>query len=111
MLKRLGIASALGFICGIICLLLSKYAAGNELTTKIIVGGLINRTLMGFVIGSTSCPWKPVWRGAMYGFLISLTYVILAAASARIPMLVAGTVYGILIDVITTNVFKADGKE
>lgn len=100
----------MGFIFGIICLVLTKYAAGTELTTKIIVGGLVNRTLIGFVIGSTSCPWKPALRGAMYGFLISLTYIIIASAN-QITMLIAGTVYGILIDVITTNVFKADGKE
>jgi len=107
--KRLAIATVLGFICGVICLLLTKFVAGTELTAKIVAGGLVNRTLIGFVIGSTSFRWKPVWRGAAYGFLISLTYIIAASAN-QATMLIAGTVYGILIDVIVTGVFKAGNK-
>ena len=105
MIKRISIASALGFVCGIICLLLSKYAAGNELTAKVILNGLFNRTLMGFLIATTASQWNPVARGALLGFLVSVAYAIPMATP--IPPIVAGTIYGILIDVFTTYVFKA----
>ena len=107
MLRRISIASALGFVCGIICLLLSKYAAGNELTARVILNGLFNRTLMGFLIATTGSRWKPLPRGALLGFLMSVAYAIPMAAP--VPPIVAGTIYGILIDVFTTSVFKARG--
>ena len=108
MLKRITIASALGFVCGIICLLLSKYAAGTALTATVIVNGLFNRTLMGFLIATTTCPWTPAARGALLGFLVSVTFAIPMASP--VPPIVAGTIYGILIDVLTTKLFKADGR-
>jgi hypothetical protein len=108
MIRRISIASALGFVCGIICLMLSKYAAGNELTATVIANGLFNRTLMGFLIATTACPWKPAARGALLGFLVSVAYAIPMASP--VPPVVAGTIYGMFIDVITTSVFKADGK-
>ena len=108
MKKRIVIASILGFVCGIICLLLSKYAAGNVLSKHIILNGLFNRTLMGFVIATSAITWKPAARGALLGFLVSVTFAILNPTP--IPPIVAGTIYGILIDVLTTNVFKATGK-
>ena len=105
MIKRITVASVLGFVCGIICLLLSRYAAGNELTAKVILNGLFNRTLMGFLVATTAIRWNPVARGALLGFLLSVAYTIPMASP--VPPIVAGTIYGILIDVFTTYVFKA----
>lgn len=106
MLKRVAIATVLGFICGIICMLLGKFVGGAVLTPIFIAGGLFNRTLMGFVIGATNLKMPAYVRGALWGLLISIGWAIQLKANV-IPFLVAGIIYGILIDVITTKYSKA----
>ena len=105
--KRIFIASVLGFLCGIVCLLLSKFAAGTVMTGTVILNGLFNRTLMGFLIATAAVPRHAVARGALLGFLMSVAYAIPLANP--VPPIVAGIIYGIVIDVLTTKVFKAGG--
>jgi hypothetical protein len=108
--KRLLIASVLGFVCGIICLALGHFAGGAEVTLLWVLSGLFNRTLMGFVIGTTGVKGNPFLRGAIYGILMSVGPALAAGfpADKFIPYCVAGTVYGVLIDALTSKAFKAD---
>jgi len=107
--KRIGIATALGFVCGIICLLLGHFAGGTPWSIAFIVGGLVNRSMMGFVIGTTGVKSNPWLRGAIWGILMSVGPAIASGFGPDkfIPYCVAGTIYGILIDGLTSKVFKA----
>jgi len=107
MARRVMISTVLGLICGLISLILSKYAGDATLTLRFVVGGLLNKTLMGFVIGTTCIKGSSLFRGALWGFLISLTYAAQMGANV-IPFLAAGTFYGIVIDVLVSRIFKAD---
>lgn len=108
--KRIVPAVGLGFVCGIICLLLGHFAGGTPISVLFILSGLVNRTLMGFVIGTTGVKANPFVRGAIWGILMSLGPALAAGfpPDKFIPYCVAGTIYGLLIDSVTTKVFKAD---
>ena len=106
--KRMIIASILGAVCGVICLMLGHFAAKAEFTVVFIAGGMFNRTLMGFVIGMTSFRLTPFVRGPILGLLMSVGPAIAMPMENAIPYCVAGTVYGFLIDVLTSKAFKAN---
>ena len=108
--KRIVIASIFGFICGIICLLLGHFAGGAAVTGLWIASGLVNRTMMGFVIGATGVKGSPFVRGPIWGALMSVGPALASGFGADkfVPYMVAGTLYGLLIDAMTTKVFKAD---
>jgi hypothetical protein len=108
--KRIGIASLWGLVCGVICLLLGHFAGGTAWSAAFIASGLFNRTLMGFVIGGTGVKGNPFLRGAIYGILMSVGPALAAGFSPDkfIPYCVAGTIYGVLIDGLTSKAFKAN---
>lgn len=107
MAKRVAVSTVLGVVCGIICMILAKFAGGAELTAKFVASGMLNRTLMGFVIGSTAFSFNPALRGGMFGLLVSLPKAIPMESNAG-PFLVAGIIYGVLIDLLATKAFKAN---
>jgi hypothetical protein len=107
MSKRLILALIFGFICGLICLALGHFAGGAELTPRFIAGGLFNRTLMGLVIGLIAWKYTPYVRGPLFGLIMSIGPAI-GMTQNQVPYLVAGMIYGFLIDVLTSKVFKAD---
>ncbi len=104
--KRILIACALGFTFGIICLLLDRFAGTGRIS---IPSGLFNRTLMGFVIGTTGLKGNAWLRGGIYGLLMSVGPALAGAFAppTLIPYCVAGTIYGVLIDGLTSKAFKA----
>ncbi len=63
---------------------------------------------MGFLIALIAVPRNTVARGALIGFLMSVAFAIPMASP--LPPIVAGTIYGIVIDVLTTKVFKAAAR-
>jgi hypothetical protein len=108
--KRIVIACIFGFICGVICLLLGHFAGGTAFSVLFVASGLVNRTMMGFVIGTSGVKGSPFIRGPIYGILMSVGPALASgfAADKFIPYCVAGTLYGLLIDAMTSKVFKAD---
>ncbi len=107
--KRVGLATLFGFICALICLALGHWAGKTPWSVPFIAAGIANRTVMGIVIGV--CAWKasPFLRGPLFGLLMSLgPGIAFYTPDKTVPYLVAGTIYGLLIDVLTTKAFKAD---
>jgi len=107
--KRIGLATVFGFCCGIICLMLGHFLGGTPWGPAFILAGLANRTMMGVVIGVCSLKMNPFLRGPLFGLLMSVgPGLALWQPDKTVPYLVAGTIYGLLIDALTTKAFKAD---
>ena len=116
--KRLIIALILGILAGLACAFLSKpsLVASTILPAAMIPSTMchiaMNRTLIGFIIGVSA--WRMHWavHGIVIGFIGSLAMAAPMVgepgqAGGFILMLIGGIVWGFLIELLTTVVFKA----
>ncbi|MBC8400170.1 MAG: hypothetical protein H8E14_01640 [Candidatus Marinimicrobia bacterium] len=116
-MKRLIIATLGGVVCGGICLSF-VFSGGEEVASPVIWQILFSRTLIGFAIG-ISCLKLVHWsiHGLVLGFLFSLPLAFSGLMAPDNPefsknmmffsTVILGAIYGLLIEVITTAVFKA----
>ena len=116
-IKRLIIATLSGILFGLVCCGLAS--SGPELLTlPIFLQIIFSRTLIGFAIGI--CIFKMghwTLRGLVLGFIFSLPMAFSGLMAPESPdfttagMFIAtvaiGAIYGLLIEVITTVIFKA----
>lgn len=114
-MKRVIIATVLGVVFGFVCY--GFASSGGELPTAVGLQIIASRTLIGFTIGISilNMPW------ALHGVLIGLLYSLPLALSGLmapetpefstkamfISTVVMGVIYGFLIELITSVVFKA----
>ena len=112
--KRVLIATICGFGCGLICMALatSNPEPAYELRNVIKWDIVLIRTLTGFMIGVSALRMAWWLHGIVLGFIGSIPMAI--AVSERELMLVVGTfvmgiIYGLLIELITSVIFKARG--
>ena len=115
--KRLIIATLSGVLFGFVCYGLAS-SGPEPLPLSIAAQIIFSRTLMGFAIG-ICCFKLGHWtlRGLILGLIFSLPLAfsgLMAPASpdfSKAGMFVAtvaiGAIYGLLIEVITSNIFKA----
>lgn len=112
--KRLFIATLIGILCGIVCCLLSN--SGDPLPLKLLAYIFTSRVLIGIVIG-ISC-WKMHWalHGLFMGLIVSVPTSLGAMMGANAQFgkwelffmtLVMGVIYGFIIELVTSVVFKA----
>ncbi len=105
----------LGTIFGIICWLGITYSpfGGFQMTTAVILGTILNRTLIGFCIGISN--WKNMnylVHGLLMGLLVTIPLSIFPLVDGQILMgfvslEIAGAVYGLLTELIVTKLLKA----
>jgi hypothetical protein len=116
-LKRTGLATLIGAVLGIFCILgaggrLGGWA-GNEL---LLIGLWYNRVIMGLLIGfagslelinkGKSSKWlNSILRGAILGLLVSLQFY-LSTSLLDLLSFLAGILYGIIIDLLCTLLIK-----
>ena len=109
MAKRIIVASTLGLITGLLCYWGGKMT-GLEFTTGMALGTIFNRIVIGFLIGVSA--WKLGWAlhgivmGAIGGSPLWLG-VIESGFGDVLLLLVFSIVWGFLIELITSKVFKA----
>lgn len=115
--KRLIIATILGLIFGFVC---NGFASsgGNEIPTFLAINIILGRTLIGFSIGISRFSFGH-WtlHGTLMGFIVSLPAAFGAMLAPESPefshtmlfvsTIVMGVIYGFLIELITSFVFKA----
>ncbi|MCK4546619.1 MAG: hypothetical protein KAW17_04170 [Candidatus Eisenbacteria sp.] len=120
--KRLVIATLSGLLFGFVCLALAS-SAPEPLPWQVAVQILASRTLIGFAIG-ISCISLRHWsiHGLVMGGLFSLPLAFSTLMAPESPeyskagmfagTIVLGMVYGLLIELITSLLFKAraEGK-
>ena len=106
-MRRVVMTTVLGVIAGLVCYLLSK---NNFEYTKVTMWTtILNRTLLGFAIGISGLKWNYVIHGIIVGAIMSLPLAIPALFNSTmgfILLLVAGAVYGLIIEIITSGLFK-----
>jgi len=116
--KRIIISTLSGLLFGIVCYGLA--AGGGHVLPKPIAWQIIaNRTLIGFAIGISVLRMNWALHGVLLGFLFSLPMAYsgmvadvpgFSKSQMFIATVVMGMIYGLLIEVITTVIFKAKKK-
>ncbi|MBU1936329.1 hypothetical protein KKG05_02940 [bacterium] len=108
--KRLGIAVVLGIICGLLCAVGGKTALGDAMTTPMMWGAIFNRAFIGFAIGISA--WRLGWflHGIVLGFLGTLAMSVYGGVGDFFMMSAFGILWGFLIELFTTVIFKAPMK-
>jgi len=115
--KRIIIATLSGVLFGFVCFGLASSGPG-ELAWPVIIQIITSRTLIGFAIG-ISCLSLKHWslHGSIMGMIFSIPLAFsgfmapdnpeFSKASMFIWTIVLGMIYGLLIEVITSLLFKA----
>jgi hypothetical protein len=108
--KRVIICTIGGMIAAAICI--GGMASGGrvELTPVIIATGIGNRILLGFVIGISNWRINFLLHGAIIGFLVTFSSsvgIIFTNLQGFAMYTIAGIIYGVLIELFATKVFKA----
>jgi hypothetical protein len=115
--KRLIISTILGIMFGIVCYLFAK-SGGGFISKALALSIISGRTLIGFGIGISNFNAK---HWVLHGLLMGLVFSIPAGFGAMlgsgspdfspkmmfVVTVAMGMVYGLLIELITTVVFKA----
>jgi hypothetical protein len=109
--KRLFIATLFGLIFGFVCWGLSS--SGGPMSWYAAVSIIISRTLIGFTIGISVLKWKWWLHGIIIGAIFSLPMAFYGFFVPGKEMfiflgsIIMGIIYGLLIELFTTVVFKA----
>lgn len=115
--KRIIVASLSGLLFGFVCFGLASSGSGG-LPTPVALQIIVSRTLIGFAIG-ISCWRMGHWavHGPVMGLLFSLPLAFsglmapdnpeFSKSAMLIWTVVMGMIYGLLIEVITSLIFKA----
>jgi hypothetical protein len=108
--KRLLICITGGIIAGLICSI-GGHLSGNisELTFFTIAPAFFNRVMLGFIIGISCLRMNFLFHGALIGLLVSLITSIPfleGGINGFLFFTTAGIIYGILIELFATKVFK-----
>jgi hypothetical protein len=109
--KRIIICTAGGIIAGILCMI-GGVITGNivEITLLGIFPLFYNRIMLGFLIGISSLKLHYLIHGALIGLLVSLISSFLFMHENIVGFMLfsaAGIIYGALIDLIATKVFRS----
>jgi hypothetical protein len=105
--KRIIIAVILGIVTGIICAYMGQDYVPEQGRLAILCGTVLNRAVIGLLIG-ISC-WRMHWaiHGIILGFLGSLPISVPWGLQAFISLSIGGIIWGFLIELLTTVVFRA----
>lgn len=117
-MKRLVIATILGMIFGVVCYYMAS--SSGEIPAAIRYQIISSRTILGFAIGISSLNLKH-WslHGLVMGLIFSLPMSFsgmmvenpeYSAGMMFLSTMVMGAIYGVLIELITSVLFKAKQK-
>ena len=106
--KRTLIATILGIAAGFVCYLGGMYGAGIEFTIPMILATIFNRAILGFVIGISGLKkLHYMLHGVIIGAVVSVPFALSGGISGLLMFTLFGIIYGFLIELLTTKVFKA----
>jgi len=115
-MKRIVIATLSGLGCGFICF--GMASSGGELPLAVALQIIASRTLIGFAIGISSLKINWATHGLIMGIIFSLPLALSGLMAPENPefsktmmfvsTVVMGMIYGFLIELITSKLFKAE---
>ena len=118
-MKRIVIATLMGLVCGFICFALASFSGKLQLPVALQI--IAARTLIGFAIGISGVK---IYTWAVHGLVLGLIFSIPLAISGLmapdnpefsktmmfVTTVLLGMIYGWLIELVTTVVFRAKQK-
>lgn len=109
-MKRIGIATACGAVAGLVCVSVGAIL-GFKVTPIFFGWAMLNRTLLGFVIGISALRLHWALHGSVMGLLVgslfSYSLWMLGDTGWIIPAVLAGSlIFGIGIEFFTSVAFK-----
>ena len=119
-MKRMIVATLSGVLFGFVCYGLASMGPG-ELSWPVALQIIVGRTLIGFAIG-ISCLTVVHWslHGLLMGVIFSIPLAFSGLMAPASPdysttgmfvwTIVLGMVYGLLIEIITSAIFKAKAR-
>jgi len=117
-MKRLTVATLSGVLFGFVCLGFAM-SGKEDFNSWLAITIVLSRTLIGFAIGISRFPMKHwSFHGIVMGFIFSLPFAFSAGMAPEsetgmsgqmlfLSSLVMGIIYGFLIELITTVLFRA----
>jgi hypothetical protein len=110
--KRLVVSTVFGVVAGIICYLGGKYGLKDDISTAMFFYILLNRALIGFVIGISALRMHWTLHGLLIGLLAGLPFTagcLLEANNLETAIVasILGALYGLMIEFFTSVVFGA----
>jgi hypothetical protein len=104
----------MGVVCGFICVGLMT-SGGNKPHMAIILSAIFSRALIGFAIGISKLNKMSWWlHGIVMGFVFSIPIAFSSYMAPTpnplmllISTLLISVVYGLLIEAVTTKIFRA----
>lgn len=111
--KRLMVAVSLGFVMGLSCLLGAIVLFDMTFNTIETINVLVNRMLIGFVIGISILKMNWYSHGLLIGLIVGLPFLLFDYITGKEILVVIGVailnpIYGLLIEFFTTKVFKLE---
>ena len=106
--RRVMVAAIAGIFCGIACVV-GALLLGDEYRLPMVLEIVLNRAMIGFIIGKSAFHIHYLPHGIMMGFAGSLPIAIPAAVNGVEGMfiyLISGIFWGMLIEIIVTKLFK-----
>jgi hypothetical protein len=116
--KRFYIATLMGVLAGVVCVLLAS--SEGPLPMKLVASIFTGRVLIGFVIGISALKLPWALHGIGMGLVVGIPGALGAMMSATPEFgkwemlamsLVMGMIYGFVIELVTTVIFKAKQRK
>ncbi len=111
--KRIIIATLAGLLFGFVCLAFA-ISSGSEIPPPVKLQIIFSRALIGFAIGISSLKFHWTYHGLLMGLIFSLPLAFsgfMAPEGDPLWMFMAtvimGMIYGLLIELITSVLFKS----
>lgn len=107
--KRVIIATLVGLICGLICMIMASSDPGNPISLGVKLSILFSRAITGFMIGISALKLKWWLHGILLGAIgsIPMAFPIMNDPNIMIATFVMGIIYGFIIELVTSILFKA----
>ncbi len=110
-MKRIVIATFFGLLMGVLCATGAFYAGLLKFSPVVLVWILLNRTVMGFAIGVSRLKVHWALNGAVMGVVVGSIfsyYLFMTLGLGLVPPLnlMVNGIFGLLIELFTTKLFK-----
>jgi len=110
-MKRIIVATLFGLVAGAICATGAFYGGLLKFTVVSLLWILLNRAVMGFVIGASALKLHWAWNGLVMGLVVGSTFsyfmfMNLGAGPLPVVNALVNSLFGLMIEFFTTVVFK-----
>ena len=109
-MKRITIATLFGVVAGALCATISFGSGILAFTAINLIWILLNRALMGFVIGISGLRLHWAWHGILMGVVVGSIFsyfLYMHGMQMAVYTPIGNAIFGLMIEFFTTVVFRA----